>query len=201
VKLNDRARDQIIAMVNTYFEHEPFGRSAPFADPAVDWLQGIETAARHLVASYSSRSGAGGIKVHFSNNINNFMPTAREGGPGLREFVRQAYEVMMAARLAREEVQVSPGFHERAAWRAMIVRLWKFAYSEGFPTTVNNSGIKKSKENGIEEWTSPFVAFVRELQRSFPGGLAQFTHSDGGLAGAIIEATRAAREFEKTKPA
>ena len=71
-------------------------------------------------------------------------------------------------------------FVEGKSWDAMVRQLSDFAEGKGYPTGASK-GANKSKSGK----PSDFVAFVRELQRTFPKKYQHHMTSDDALAKAI----------------
>jgi hypothetical protein len=76
-------------------------------------------------------------------------------------------------------------FEEGQAWQLMVRKLVLWARQRGFPATASKG---RSKKASINPPPSPFVAFVRELQKTFPAEKYQrHMHSDDALSKAIAD--------------
>lgn len=225
VSIDADTRHDIRDIVRAAIDREPFGRTAPFADDAIEWLKRVEKAARQFAAIKTHAPG-GGATAYAEGCINSTLNTIPDtafldlmrnrGEPRvkltdeplfklrLRFAIRIATEVQHAARQAKAELQEEsyPAFHEKSAWKTMIQKLWQMANERGLPAGINKSGIRKTKEVGIVDKTSsPFVAFVSELQHSLPEGLNRHNHSLPALATAMTDAMEPLRREIKTPPA
>lgn len=225
VKIDADSRHKIREIVRAAIDKEPFGRTAPFADDAIKWLKLVENAARQFAAIKNHAPG-GGATAYAEGCINSaldpipdtaFLDLMRNRGePRVKltdeplfklrlDFaIRIATEVQHAARQAEAELQEEsyPAFHEKSAWKTMIQKLWQMANERGLPAGINKSGTRRTKEAGIlDKTSSPFVAFVSELQRSLPEGLNRHNHSLPALATAMTDAMEPLRREIKTPPA
>lgn len=189
VALDSDMRAEITAIVDKYFENEPFGRNAAFSDSATDWLNGVERAAHAFVEACMSAGGGGG-KVYAESMMNEWLQKTDSKAPQPRHMVRAMMDIAFAARASSDEIKSEdhPRFHEKKAWRVMVADLWALAFDNGLPYKINKSGFVD---------TSPFVAFIRELQASFNDAPSEYAHSDAALTEEISKATRKIRGERK----
>jgi hypothetical protein len=79
------------------------------------------------------------------------------------------------------------GWVEGQGWDNLVLHLLDFVEGRGLPSRVAKGSDKSNR-------TSPFVAFMRNLQATFPSGFARHMHSDKALAEAINLARRKSRQ-------
>ena len=117
------------------------------------------------------------MQSHLGRFINQF------GGGGnwrgLLDVMQAAMPAIMATRQYLDE-QTKFGFVEERAWDELVWRLSEFAKARGLP-----NGVSKSDDPAK---ASPFVSFVRELQRAFPENFQRHGSSNAALAEAITVA-------------
>ena len=77
------------------------------------------------------------------------------------------------------------GWPSGGMWRLWIRRLTEIAQEGGLPHQA-----RKDDEKVKEGKTSPFIAFVRELQNCFPKKAGRFPQTDSALGNAISKARR-----------
>lgn len=191
---DDRA--QIVALANEYLKDEPFERNAPFLDDAMKWIRKTRKAAKE----FHERLFEGGEAVRYARNyagrnVNHhlFEPEGPMDWSGLSSFMTFLRSALLKA---ENEIpkEARVGFAEGEAWEKMVRKLSEYCKSRGYPT-----GASKGENMSAKHKTSPFVAFVREIQMTFPDECRRHTQSDAALAQGITEARRKRREAKSAK--
>lgn len=180
--LMDSVRNAIVAAVKKYFEDEPFGRNAPFAQDAVTLLEVVEKFSKQIHSAKLQTGGA--ARIFAVSVLKDELDDIR-----LRRLdciIDRASDLAVAARAAISEIKAEdyPAFRENDAWKAMIRRLSKSFRDHGMLCTTNT--MKVSTGGGA----SPFVAFIFALQKTFPAELQRHQHSLAALNKAVAAAIR-----------
>lgn len=194
--LNQDDRAQIVALANEFLYWEPFERNAPYLDDAMEWIRNARMAAKE----FHEILGVGGDAVWYARDytarlINHhlFEPEGQMDWGGLSSLMTSFRSALLKAESdIPKEARV--GFAEGEAWEKMVRKLSDYCKSRGYPT-----GASKGENMSANHKTSPFVAFVREMQMTFPDECRRHTHSDAALAQGITEARRKRREAKSAK--
>lgn len=187
-------RPQIVALANEFLKLEPFERNAPFLDDAMKWLRKARKAAKefHEILGVEGEA-ASYARDHAARNVNHrlFEPEGPMDWSGLSSFMTFFRSALLKAEIEiPKEARV--GFAEGEAWEKMVRKLSDYCESRGYPTAAS-----KGENKSAHHKTSPFVAFVREMQGAFPPECRRATGSDIALAEAI---TVARRKWMKARP-
>lgn len=194
-------RSEIVGFVDKYFRWQPSEVKAPFADDARRYLDQLEKTANQfwrvlLEQSHIPLTGAGDnvhiaerdsirgvavgyIQSHVGRFINQFR--GERDWRGLLDVMQACVPAIMATRQYLDE-QIKYGFVEGRNWDELVWNLSEFAKARGLP-----NGVSKSDDPAK---ASPFVAFVRELQRTFPERFHRHGSTNAALAEAITVARR-----------
>ncbi|RTL88114.1 MAG: hypothetical protein EKK29_05940 [Hyphomicrobiales bacterium] len=209
VELPEEMRAGIAKIVDRYFETEAIARDAPFTKDALAWLEGLQSTSAAFVAAYNSPRGiqpkkqgnpakkknaeamaieaaraaeddarARKARRYLEDQIDDYLQEL--GGDvdfRARDLVKIMEKASAAARLFAQELndRDHPRFHEKNAWRQMVRRLWQLADESRLPRTIDKNNHPK---------VSPFVAFVKELQKTF-GDDAKAWHMESELTLAV----------------
>ncbi len=200
-ELSPDHRSEIIGFVDRYFRWQPSEAKAPFADDARRYLDQLENTANKfwrvlLERSHIPLTGSGddvhiaerdsirGVAVGYvQSHVGRFIKQFRGESDwrGLLDVMQACMPAIMATRQYLDE-QVKYGFVEGRNWDELVWNLSEFARARGLP-----SGVSKSNDPAK---ASPFVAFVRELQRTFPERFHRHGSTNAALAEAITVARR-----------
>lgn len=157
VALNDHMCSEITAIVDRYFNNEPFGRNAKFVDDAVAFLRSLDAAAVRFIGTEPEKGG-GEVMLCAQLVLDEHLLAA--GLPLHHDVVEmlRGYALATASAVATLKEDDQPSLHEKSAWRAMIKELWSFASDNGLPVALD--GNRDAKH-------SAFVRFVLALQHTF----------------------------------
>lgn len=200
--LSQDSRAEIVGFVDKYFLWQPSEAMAPFADDAYRYLDQLERAANqfwrmllershipmtgsgdqaHIAERDSIRGvGVGYVQSHVGRYIREFR--SERDWKGLLDMMQACMPAIMATRQYMDEQANKLGFVEGRNWNELVWNLSEFAKSQGLP-----NGVSKSDDRGK---ASPFVAFIRELQASFPERFRRHSSTNAALAEAITVARR-----------
>ena len=201
--LSEADHETITGIANEYLSLAQFELNALFRDDVVAWLEATEKSARTFL---ESTSGEGDTIFYAQNYV-----ARRIDNPALWHELRSVGNVTLAHiehlrtilgsavstfATAKSDIskKVAPGFVgfvEGESWDAMICHLSDFAKGKGYPATAS-----KGVDKVASFKTSPFVAFIRELQNTFPVELRRHSASDIAIAEAISVARRKWRAAE-----
>jgi hypothetical protein len=196
IPLSEEDRSAIVFHVVCYLRDEPQERFAPFADDAAKWLDGVHSAANALlrkliwwngdvitIASDRERGCAYGqmlLATHLRQQP--FSDWPHDKVERLRGIISQVANACTSAK-GDVALRAEAGEVEGWFWDHFIRELNAFAKKRGFPHKVAKGTDKQKTDRA-----SPFVAFVRELQRVFPEQARRHMSSDAALAKAITRA-------------
>jgi hypothetical protein len=199
---DDRA--EIVGLVDKYFRWQPSEVKAPFADDARRYLDQLEKTANKfwrvlLEQSHTPMTGSGdnahiaekdsirGVAVGYvQSQLGRFIKQFRgeKDWRGLLDMMQACMPAIMATREHLDE-QIKFGFVEGRNWDELVWGLSEFAKARALP-----NGVAKSDDPAK---ASLFVAFVRELQRTFPERFHRHGSTNAALAEAITVARREIR--------
>jgi hypothetical protein len=192
--LSEADHETIIGIANKYLSRAQFERNAPFFDDAMAWLEATGKSARTFwiatlneIATLNDEDSRKFEAIFHAQNYvaRHIVHSAFKGSPASKwHELRTILESVVAAfAIARRDMptNAAAGFVEGEAWEAMICRLTEWAEGKGYPTAASKKGADKTAS--LE--SSPFVAFIRELQNSFSEELRRHSHSDNAIAQAI----------------
>ena len=182
-------QQEIGRLVSNYFDVQPYEPSAPFVGDVEKWLakvhktaEGFHKALGELEAE--SEGAEGEIErdaaLHAKVLIELHLKFLRSIG----DFRNATADFLAAAFHAKNKLKddAGKGFVEGERWDKLVRGLAQWFEGKGLLVTASKGGN-----------TSPFVAFMRELQKIFPERLRRHMHSDGALAEGIRKALIAAR--------
>jgi hypothetical protein len=194
-------RETITAIVNEYLHNERFERNAPFLDDALKWLKAAEkSATRFWKTTWGGGDSEKGDAIFYAQDyVERHIDDHGLQIPGESKWdalVSIMTNVVAALAIARREVpkEARAGFVEGETWDAMICQLSDFAEAKGFPV-----GASKGVDKAASSKPSPFVAFIREIQNTFPAVSRRHNASDIAIAEAISVARRKRRARRKAK--
>ena len=203
-QFNDADRDAIIVLVDKYFFWQPSEARAPFVDDATRYLDRLEKTAKrfwdvlleqeqipmtgvgdqaHIAEEAHMRSVAiGFVQSHFGRHLKQFDFRRQTDWRALLEVMGACIPAFVKTReyITGEAARV--GFVEGRTWDQLMWNLTEFANERHLP-----SGVSKFDDPAS---ASPFVHFVRELQRTFPDQFQRHEASNAALAEAITVARR-----------
>jgi hypothetical protein len=217
--LSAEQREAITLLVENYFRWQPGEARAPFADDARRYLAQLEKVGNQfwrvlLERSHIPMSGTGphdqhiaeqdmirGVAIgyvqdHFGRYVAQFDHAGKTNFKRLLNVMQACIPAFEATKRYLDE-QVKLGFVEGRAWNELAWKLTEFANENGLASRVTKYDDPKR--------ASPFVAFFRELQRTFPPEFQRHQGSNAALAEAINVACRdirralADREAKKNK--
>ena len=185
VRLSGSLRSEIIGLVDHYFYNHQLELAAPFADDAAAWLKKLRanlTDALHLMR----RRPATATQISEAEDFgrSQIMVLMRKARRDVNwtwgQIVTHIAQLEHACGEVIQDCENSEdGFKEGSGWNLLISQLTELA---------NRCGFSRSAAKGGK--TSPFVAFVQELQRTFPAEFRNHFQSDDALAEAISRARR-----------
>jgi hypothetical protein len=197
-------RQAVIVLVENYFRWQPGETMAPYVDDALAHLKRLETARQrfwrllleqshtpmtgtgenaHIAATDSIRSVAVGfVQSHIGRHLKKFDYKRNTDWRGLLDIMQACGPAFEATKKYIIEEAARVGFVEGRAWDELVWKLTEFATQRNLP-----SGVSKSDD---PQKASPFVAFFRELQRTFPVSFQRHEGSNAALAEAITVARR-----------
>lgn len=183
-RLPDTLRDQIAEAVQSYFGWEPFERHAPFADDVLNYVEQVRKAAIALQRA-PARAVPPNAASYARINLASLFADPRLGESGRLETFRSIIRNFVSAcDSLKGSVVENKGFEEGDAWRSLIRKLRRHFEDHGFRAKASKDS---DKRNGRP---SPFVAFVRALQATFPPALVRHHHSDDALSKAVSDALK-----------
>ena len=137
----------------------------------------------HIAERDSIRGvGVGYVQSHIGRFIKQFG--GERNWTGLLDMMQACMPAIIATRQYLDQ-QVKFGFVEGRNWDELAWNLIEFARVRGLP-----NGVSKSDDPAK---ASPFVAFVRELQLTFPERFRRHNTTNAALAEAITVARREMR--------
>ncbi|HJU04525.1 MAG TPA: hypothetical protein VJ692_05180 [Nitrospiraceae bacterium] len=181
--LDRTQRTAIIDLVDNYFFVHELERNAPFANDAIAWLgrlrAGLSLTLNAVLRKPNTPTlqreaelvGKTSLVASFSKYEAGAKWTWREIVAVIVHLERACNDVIVDFKTTND------GFREGSAWALLICELTQLATQDGLP-----SGAGKG------DHASPFVRFVRELQKTFPPKYRKHLHSYEALAQAIIRA-------------
>ena len=171
--------------MTAYFREVPFETAAPFIDDASQYLDKVTDFVRAFVRAL--RIPAEEAAMEAALRVRELIEIA---APSLDiahlEGLTQGFALACdAVRRDLEQQAPQTDIEEGQAWNELIRVLTEFSKELGLPTGASK-GFAKSKSGR----SSPFVAFVSELQKSFPNRYRRHNQSHQALAKAIGDARR-----------
>jgi hypothetical protein len=214
-------REAITALVENYFRWQPSEAKAPYLDDALAYLNRLEKAGQNfwrmlLELSHTPMSGTGDhahiaerdsirrvavgfVQSHVGRHLKQFDYRKQTDWHGLLDIMQACVPAFEATKKYLSEEAARVGFVEGRAWAELVWRLTEFSKQRKLP-----SGASKRDD---PQQAYPFVAFFRELQRTFPVNFHRHEGSNAALAQAITVARHqtkrslAWREARKTSSA
>jgi hypothetical protein len=181
--LTTEDRMAIVALVEDYFRWQPGEARAPFADDARRYLDRLEKAARKFwLLTFEAEEGA---QTDAARYVQSYIgPHLKSCGSEYRSLLDIMQPCIPAFTLMRDQLkeQIRLGFVEGRAWDRLVWHLTDFATQRDLPI-----GVSKFDD---PQQASPFVAFFRELQRTFAASFQRHEGSNAALAEAITVARR-----------
>ena len=161
--------------------------AAPVVDDAKQWLERLEQAVgTFLRAQPATGSDEGGARDFAENLVQKSLARLpRWRGSDWAHVTLAITDIGIAIQQAKKDLKevVGRGYAEGDVWNEMVCALHDFAVSRGYSTSARKDTDKSKKSE-----TAPFVALVKEIQKSFPEGCRRHEHSELGLAEAIYKA-------------
>jgi hypothetical protein len=199
-QLSETLRQKICEATSDFLEWAVFERTASANSKAMKRAQLIKKAARDLRRAILQRPtnvtrDADFLAQHLiSKHL--YLPSEK-GRNGLQNLVLKFERVvskgcdLAISDLARER---GSALRRGETWDLWVRKLTAILEAEGLPTEARKDTDKQSGK-GLQ---SPFVGFLRELQRCIPAEFQRSTEPDGGaLAQAIYQARSAPRREPK----
>jgi hypothetical protein len=205
--LSPEDREALIVLVEDYFRWQPGETMAPYVDDALAYLKRLENArerfwrllleqshtrmtgtgeSAHIAEVDAIRSVAVGyVQSHIGRHLKKFDYKKQTDWRGLLDVMQACAPALEATKRYITEEAARVGFVEGRAWNELVWKLTGFSQDRDLPTGVSKSDDPRK--------ASPFVAFFRELQRTFPPSLQRHEGSNAALAEAITVARRQAR--------
>ena len=199
--LNPNDRSEIVGFVHNYFRWQPSEVKSPFANDARRYLDQFEKSANEfwrvlLEQSHTPMTGSGDdahiaepdsirrvavgyVQSHLGRFIGQFR--GERNWRGLLDVMQACMPAIIATRQHLDE-QTKFGFVEGRNWDLLVWNLSEFAKKRCLP-----NGVSKSDDPAK---ASPFVAFVCELQRTFPERFHRHGATNAALAEGITVARR-----------
>lgn len=222
--LDAEDREHVVKIIDNYFEMQPFERAAPHLNDVRRYVEQLQAKANDFqkalssvknpeATNYAQRLITWHFNSPFSAHPDHRAPSAsRAIGTGSYQVgdkqeskkypslhTWQVFYMAVAAFVAageRAEKDLARikggGTIEGYAWKILIKALTSFCKNRSLPTAASKGALKGDKN-------SPFVAFIDELQRTFPPKFRQYSHSLAGLAAAITSARAGPRELSHAK--
>ncbi|MCI0601189.1 MAG: hypothetical protein L0Y60_17075 [Beijerinckiaceae bacterium] len=172
----------IASLVISYYQWQPFEKSAPFVADVKKHLAKLDKAADVFYQALHSGEALGteierNAAFHAVLLIEGYL---KRDLKRVDDFANEMFAFLAATAAAGHELKAGEGkgFVEGEDWNRLINSLGKWFASKGHKVTAAKGYSK----------TSPFVAFVRELQATFPERFKRHHYSDGALAKTISDA-------------
>jgi hypothetical protein len=184
VRLGPTERAEVIYFVNDYFYVHELERRAPFAGDAIAWLKKLRASLQQVLNLMRRKADTAPLLLEAEDYARDNLVVLLRAKSGPRwtwgnkvSFVAQLEHA--CGKVIQDFETIEGGFKEGSAWKILITRLTEFAARNNFPFLAGKGGR-----------TSPFVKFVRELQKTFPKAYRKHLQSDDALAEAISKARR-----------
>ncbi len=174
----EAARAETVEATQNYIGKARFERAAEPVGDALAILNACEKSARALLDALRCLKGT---------DAGSYVAVRLKEYAGIdaAELIDILEKFPRACAMTRADIEQAKtdrdGFVDGEAWREWIVRLAKILSARGLPTGTSHDGLK----------TSPFAAFVRELQKCLPAEHRRARQSDGALAKAMRRALKA----------
>jgi hypothetical protein len=195
-RITSEDADELTQVVDRYFDMHPFEAAAPFVSDAQAYLQSVITKGHEFLSTLQPPDSNEAAFNAQRLIVNSLPRQRRKGAVALHEFVMAIHEFMAACEAAKKKLQklarvrARRTFVEGAAWRELVRKLTRFCRKRSLPTTV-------SKARAVPP--STFVAFVFELQRTFPEKFRRYNSSYAALATAIVDSRRRSARVPKAR--
>lgn len=188
--LSSDDREAVVILVENYFRFQPSEARAPYADDAIHYLDRLEKAAKQfwevLLEKQNIPMAGSGAEAHIAegdmirgvaigfvqSHVGRYLEECHYRAPmdwnGLQDVIMACLPAFIKTReyLINEAARV--GFVEGRTWDELIWKLTKFATERRLP-----HGVSKFSD---PSQASPFVRFVRELQRTFQPNFGGMKH-------------------------
>ena len=191
-KLETRVRAAMVKAAKLYIRDAQFETGAPFARHTLNYLDGVDRAARDLMSAMVGRSKPLPVDAIFLGQlaIERFLLDPLHREPERWDALRsQVTALIAAAKKAKAEQQggSGSGLVEGGAWSKLVCHLSKVAIKHGLPYRAS-----KGTDKSVNSEPSQFVKFLRAFQRTFPSQWQRHNVSYDALAEAISKARRKA---------
>lgn len=200
--LTEEDRQQITQIVDKYLRTEIFERNAPFLDDAIFWLQQLRQPAiafwKICLEGGKPGSGAATLVARQAFEQNLRCHVFENGAERKFDTVVSAISAVVTAfddSVREIEAQPVSSFEEGRRWQEMIRQLSDHLRERGFKVTA-----AKDVDKVTQPTSSPFVAFVREIQYCLPPESRRHTASDIALAQGISLARRKSQKRKISAP-
>jgi hypothetical protein len=185
VRLGPTHRAEITVFANDYFFAHELERSAPFAADGIAWLRKLRLSLNQALSimrkkpdtPYLEREAEDYARVNMVALFRKYRGEASWTWGQILDVVAQLERA--SSDVLQDFETLKDGFKEGSAWNLLVFRLTELADKNHFPSRVAKGGR-----------SSPFVKFMRELQKTFPEKFRKHLHSDTALAQAILRARR-----------
>ena len=174
-ELGIQVRKSIVKATCDYLNEARDEQSAPSQSETLKRIKRVSKAANELKSAFrvldaTSRAARELINGELRNLGRSDMIISQS----------EAARVVIACAHAKEKLKAASGYVQGEAWNRFIRELTKVLKNEGLPTGASHS---------LDDKSSPFVAFVKALQKGLPGNLRQH-RADPSLGKAISRARR-----------
>ncbi len=183
-KLGVDDRDEIVKLVTSYFYFAPFERSAPFVGDAEKWLAKVREAGECFLdvllfdekfETENERQAASEARLLIEERLKERDHEPVIGMDDVNEVMTVFLEAVGLARTGLGDIN---GRVEGKRWHGLIKSLRTWFKAKELPIGAPKDSDKSNKRH-------PFVAFVMELQRTFPKEYQRHMTSDAALAKAM----------------
>jgi hypothetical protein len=172
-----KVRRKIRSATREYLANAALERGAPPISPELERVRKLRAAAAAIYAIYGNRVADGRRTAYHHIRADKLRALAVDS----RDMMQDCDAELRALGTAETE---DHGYRVGEEWARWIWRLKKVLEAARLPV-----GVRKDTDKHPDP-PSPFVAFTREVQRCLPAEFRQHTHSDAGLAVAIVRALK-----------
>lgn len=180
----------ITNLVASYVQFQPFEPSAPFVRDVKKHLDKLDKAADQFYQALQSGEALEdeierNAAFHAETLISGHLKEKHCALAGIDDFKSAMFEFLIAVPVARCALNAGGGLAEGESWGRLVIGLARWFESKGLRVSASKGGKP-----------SPFVAFARELQLTFPERFRRHDQSHEALAKKISAALKNARDLK-----